>query len=319
MNDLAYKQVSSCLFRVISGIIRQTGFSRHIGLLNGKTGIAILLYHYARHQQDPQITDIADKLIDDVIVKINDSLALDSNDGLTGIAWGIQYLIRSGFVEADEHIFDEIDLALFRNTEKIFTINNFAISLYMLSRLETSSEHPFWKEMLAGYFRSIRQQFIQRYTKFAFPVYACRDLLPVLYACIKGQEKEWISENIDRIYHELPMIIEVAAIAETNFSDKFWLSRFLEKSPLMMSDTFNLELWESPTLMDINEFYMSRLLYGNTVPTPNIFDMAIPSLVNDTKRIDELLSLLNPNNIGLGNYITGLAWALLQWCMEYDK
>ena len=71
--------------------------------------------------------------------------------------------------------------------------------------------------------------------------------------------------------------------------------------------------------MDINEFYLNRLLYGNIIPAPDIFDMVIPLIVNDADRIDSLLSLLNPNNTGLGNYVGGLAWALLQNCLKYKN
>jgi hypothetical protein len=43
------------------------------------------------------------------------------------------------------------------------------------------------------------------------------------------------------------------------------------------------------------------------------------SIVENKKQIEELLYLLNPNNAGLENYVVGLAWAMLQYCMSHDN
>lgn len=83
---------------------------KNLGLLNGKMGLAIFFYHYYKFTNDPLFDDTASELIDEIKDQINVGLSIGFKDGLTGIGWGIEYLIQNGFVEGNAiDVCSEID------------------------------------------------------------------------------------------------------------------------------------------------------------------------------------------------------------------
>jgi hypothetical protein len=85
-------------------------FISNIGLLNGKTGIVVFFYHYARYTGKKQYDDFAGELIDEIYKEIHRDAPCNFRDGLCGIAWGIEYLIRNQFVKADpDKILTDLD------------------------------------------------------------------------------------------------------------------------------------------------------------------------------------------------------------------
>jgi hypothetical protein len=66
----------------------------NIGLINGKMGLCINLYHIAKYIHDDDLMMKADDIFDFVQSKIKLSLPIHFSDGLTGIGWGIQHLRR---------------------------------------------------------------------------------------------------------------------------------------------------------------------------------------------------------------------------------
>ncbi|MDR1458644.1 MAG: hypothetical protein LBI60_00290 [Bacteroidales bacterium] len=92
------EEILSCIARYL---MLYGSFISNIGLLNGKTGIAVFFYHYARHTGKKRYDDFAGELIDEIYKEIHRDTPCNFRDGLCGIAWGIEYLIRNQFVEAD--------------------------------------------------------------------------------------------------------------------------------------------------------------------------------------------------------------------------
>lgn len=83
---------------------------KNLGLLNGKMGLAIFFYHYYKLTNDPLFEDTASELIDEIKDQINIGLSIGFKDGLTGIGWGVEYLIQNGFVEGNAiDVCSEID------------------------------------------------------------------------------------------------------------------------------------------------------------------------------------------------------------------
>jgi hypothetical protein len=94
-------------------LLLNADFTDSLGLGNGKMGIAIFFYHYARYSGSKQFENYADELIDQIYEEINVSTPSDFEKGLAGIGWGIEYLVSSGFIEGDtDEILNEIDLIL---------------------------------------------------------------------------------------------------------------------------------------------------------------------------------------------------------------
>lgn len=91
-------------------IISQVNTCENIGLVNGKLGVIILLYHYARYKKNPYITSLASTFLNEVIKQIDMDCPLNMSNGLLGIGWGIGYLFQQRFLRGDvNEILADID------------------------------------------------------------------------------------------------------------------------------------------------------------------------------------------------------------------
>lgn len=85
----------------------------NIGLWDGKTGIAIFLFHVSKIVKDEKYENEATRLFDAVYEQIYNGMSLNFDDGLMGIGCGIEYLISKGFVAGDsDEILQEIDIVV---------------------------------------------------------------------------------------------------------------------------------------------------------------------------------------------------------------
>lgn len=115
------------------------------GLGNGKLGIAIFIYHYARAASRKEYEIHADHLIEDVVDGINRSIPCDFENGLTGIAWGVEYLVRNSFLEGNtDEILSEVDDVIMQSyntsgTEGDLKKNDVGFDLYSHARERGSS------------------------------------------------------------------------------------------------------------------------------------------------------------------------------------
>ena len=98
------------LRRIARFLMLHGSFCNNIGLLNGKTGITLFFYHYARYTGNRIYNDFAGELIDEIYKDIHLGTPQNFKDGLSGIAWGMEYFIRNGFVAADpDEILEDLD------------------------------------------------------------------------------------------------------------------------------------------------------------------------------------------------------------------
>jgi len=82
----------------------------NLGLFHGKIGIALFFYHYCQHTGNVVYSDYADDLLDNILDNIHTYLPSTFESGLTGIAWGIEYLIQNNFVLGNSNeICEDID------------------------------------------------------------------------------------------------------------------------------------------------------------------------------------------------------------------
>lgn len=70
-----------------------------IGLLTGQMGIIVVLAQYARKKHKPEVEEIADVLYDNVIKRVATMRDISFASGLSGICWGIEYLVQHGILE----------------------------------------------------------------------------------------------------------------------------------------------------------------------------------------------------------------------------
>ena len=85
-------------------------YLRHIGLFNGKMGLIIFLFHYARHSGNSLYEDFAMELFEEINRDISAETPIGLGNGLCGIGWGILYLSQNGFIENNTNeILEEMD------------------------------------------------------------------------------------------------------------------------------------------------------------------------------------------------------------------
>lgn len=110
MNLELKTKIDDRLQRIANVLMLNASFTDNLGLLNGKMGIAIFFYHYARYTENKSYNNFADDLIDEIYKDITKMVPVDFSNGLTGIAWGIEYLVKNKFVEANTDVaLEEID------------------------------------------------------------------------------------------------------------------------------------------------------------------------------------------------------------------
>jgi len=128
----------------IAQSLQQNGLTgTNHGLMHGNTGLCLFFYHLARNTNSPEYEQLADDLLDKVFPNLSTSTSTDFENGLTGIGWGIEYLVQNGFAEGDtDEILEEVDNKVFRtlNEENLtsFELGNGLTGylFYLVSRLK---------------------------------------------------------------------------------------------------------------------------------------------------------------------------------------
>jgi hypothetical protein len=134
-------KVDYCLQRIANVLVLNASFTDNLGLLNGKMGIAIFFYQYSRYTKSKIFEDFAGELIDEIYEEINTNTSADFTNGLTGIGWGIEYLVKNGFIEADtDEALSDIDNSVYRSMfSRPFLLENsndlFGYGFYYIARL----------------------------------------------------------------------------------------------------------------------------------------------------------------------------------------
>lgn len=98
------------LQRIARYLMLHTSFTDNIGLLDGKMGVVLFFMNYSRYTNCKRYEKFAGELLDEIYDEINIDCSANFGNGLAGIAWGIEYLIRNRFVKAESNeILKELD------------------------------------------------------------------------------------------------------------------------------------------------------------------------------------------------------------------
>lgn len=85
-------------------------FLPRMGVVDGKTGLALFFFHYYRHTGHPVYQEFAHQLIDEIYDHLDSRTPVNLGFGLLGFGWALAYLHRQGFVEGClDEILEEID------------------------------------------------------------------------------------------------------------------------------------------------------------------------------------------------------------------
>lgn len=98
------------IIRITNQIISKSAAVFDSGLLSGKMGLIMYLFHYSKYSDNKLYADFAELLIDDIFEDIHDKMSFTLDKGLSGIGWGIEYILKNNFVEGDSiEILEDID------------------------------------------------------------------------------------------------------------------------------------------------------------------------------------------------------------------
>lgn len=96
--------------RMVHHLILKSPFINDLGLFHGKMGIALFFFEYGRSTGCDVYTDIAEELLDDIWALIDAELSISFESGLSGIGWGIEYLLQNRFISGDgNEVCEEMD------------------------------------------------------------------------------------------------------------------------------------------------------------------------------------------------------------------
>lgn len=130
-----------------------------IGAAQGKMSVIIYFYHLYRSCGEERYREIAESFLDQLMEKdLSNQLSLDVEEGLCGVALGLDWLIRERFVAGDINaLAADIDALLFKATvfgrlEEKYTVSQMIHFLYYIAirlREQTSADDRYVYQELA--------------------------------------------------------------------------------------------------------------------------------------------------------------------------
>lgn len=128
------------LQRIARYLMLHSSFTNNIGLFEGKMGIILFFMNYSRYTKCKRYEKFAGELIDEIYAEIHIDCSPNFGNGLAGIGWGMEYLIRNHFVKADpDKVLKELDNRILeRDVRRVkdFSVENGlkGIATYVISR-----------------------------------------------------------------------------------------------------------------------------------------------------------------------------------------
>jgi glycosyltransferase involved in cell wall biosynthesis len=160
------EDTNEILRNIANNLITNIQPNNDVGILNGKIGAILFLFHYSKYSNINTYKEIAEIFLEYLLKNIDASQSVCFISGLTGIGWGIEYLYQNQFIEGDTNeILEEFDKKIMEiNPLRIYDLSqNYGLGgiiLYLLSRLYTikkeKKENPFDEEYLKNIYTRVK-------------------------------------------------------------------------------------------------------------------------------------------------------------------
>ncbi|MGV8096402.1 MAG: lanthionine synthetase LanC family protein [Mangrovibacterium sp.] len=334
-------RVNSRLLCLANVLLLNASFIDNLGLFNGKMGIAIFFYHYAKYTGNKVYENYAGDLLDEIYEEINVRTPADFTCGLTGVGWGIEYLVQNEFIEAEtDEVLKEIDQAVFVSRWKhpVLVLHQddlFGFGLYYLSRLK-GKEHDHEnletlkkKEMLI-YLMNDCERLLTKEILFdvSVPRLALYQVNSLLWFILETRKLDLFPVKSDKLIHQLAEYLETKMERAFDLIDLAVFRCLMKKlkdlipNPdlyrkydiLMQNLGDNCDPVNDEQL--INEYIKSGwypLLYNlSSVGIQKEKTERAFNLVDNEENWNRRLNKLDKNNLGLNMGMAGLGLALLQ-------
>lgn len=102
--------IETALIKIINNELLYGCLKPNFGLFNGKMGLSIFLYHCSQFLHNTLLSEFAGEILDEVLSNLHDKIDYSFYNGLSGIAWGIEYLAMNDYIElCGNEVFIDID------------------------------------------------------------------------------------------------------------------------------------------------------------------------------------------------------------------
>ncbi len=340
----ADEKIIDRLRRIANVLLLNASFIENPGLLNGKMGIAIFFYHYTRYTNNKIYEDYAGKLIDEIYEEINTSTPVNFENGLTGIGWGIEYLVKNKFVQADtDEALGDIDSAIYRhriNSPILINTGNdlFGYGFYHIARIlgheiDDNDLNTLIKKYHLIFLTDECERLLEQksYSRFNIESLTINSVNSFLWFLLEIQKLNIFPVKVERIFRSAPEYIEKEIQKSTDKAERTLLLRLAEKSMETVKDNTVRVLLKSiienvnieevhkelPDETDVSDFIKNT--WQKLVYDPYITDRQgmvfqfdeIFSIIDDEDNWNKRLENLNKENLGFTG-LAGLALGLLR-------
>lgn len=146
------------LTRIIANAITiNLANTNRIGLYDGKMGVCLFLFEYAKYTGVEFYRRLAESLLDDIYHADKNSLSRDINTGVLGVGFGLCQILINGFVKGEASVvLEDIDNVVMEAPNDIvaydlrYNSGIFSFGVYLLSRLPLYDEvrQQYWIEKM---------------------------------------------------------------------------------------------------------------------------------------------------------------------------
>jgi len=335
------QHIESRLQRIANVLLLNASFTDNLGLLNGKMGIAIFFFHYARYTGNEMYENYAGELIDEIYEEISPTSPINFAAGVTGIAWGIEYLVKNGFVEADtDKALNEIDSVIFRATTQLpVYIENqddlFGFGIYYLARLN-GREHDmdntsvlFMKQMTVYMVDECERLLVQqKFHDVNIPRLSAGLVNSIMFFLLEVHRLGLFPVKVNKLLRYLPSYMEASISAKDSQVDLQTMLQFAKKIFIIVSDTDIKDQFKHliNQLSNMSEDTDNNNAIVDGICRLNWHSLVYQSAVNNNVELlfkktfhivdneenwNQRLNILNKDNLGLDKGLAGLGLAFL--------
>ena len=268
----------------------------NIGLTKGKMGIALFLYYSSKVTGYKFYQDLADNCIDEVLENIKSETNLSITNGMAGVAFTINHLIKDKFIDADaDDMLINVDKKIYLEYQKR-TLNDFAedfslftYGLYLLERInyeKPESKMGISIEKATDLALKICEEVYN--SNFSFNARTITYTNSVLYFLIKLNNNRQYSKRANSIIE----LIIAKIVIELNDNSKLWnymdvtqnLGLLIHKNNLISQTFLSAMSHFSEKKKEVNDFDVEKawlgILFNKSYTYDLTFEM-IDDLIND--------------------------------------
>jgi len=343
-NNLLLEKIENRLHRIANVLLLNASFIDNPGLLNGKMGIAIFFYHYSRYTKNKIYEDYAGELIDEIYEEINTSTLVNFENGLTGIGWGIEYLVKNKFVQADtDEALADIDNTLYNHRinnpilinsgDDLFGYGFYHVARILSHKIEDDELNTLIKKYHLIFLTDECERILEQksFTKFKIESLSIDTVNSFIWFLLEIQKLAIFPVKVEKILHSVPDYIEKGIQDQSDKASQSLLLQLTEKATDSVKDYSVrdllkriLEKVDSEKVLSSppDETYVSDFIkntWQQIVYAPYCTDGQglifqfdeIFSIIDDEDNWNKRLETINKENLGLTG-LAGLALGLLR-------